>query len=82
MKVRLHGTEDECQEVAARLAEIVDVVDVSRPYADRPPSQLVRVYIETRIDRPTTFVPSVRMPVDPDTPRQHAAIRDARRRNR
>jgi hypothetical protein len=37
----------------AVLARVLDVRDVSRPYPDRPPSTLVRVYLDTtpRADR-------------------------------
>jgi hypothetical protein len=48
MKIRLHGTEDECREVTERLREALNVVSVSAPYPDRGESLLVRVYIETR----------------------------------
>jgi hypothetical protein len=53
VKIRLHGTEDECREVAERLAGIVEVLTISAPYPDRGASVLVRVYVEARI------VPSV-----------------------
>lgn len=49
MKIRLHGTEDECREVAERLAGIVEVLAISAPYPDRGASVLVRVYVEVRI---------------------------------
>lgn len=52
MKIRLHGTADECREVAERLAGIVEVVAVSEPYPDRGASVLVRVYVEARIALP------------------------------
>ena len=52
MKIRLHGTEDECREVADRLAGVVEVLAVSEPYPDRGASVLVRVYIEARIAAP------------------------------
>lgn len=52
MKIRLHGTEDECRLVAVRLAAIVDVLAVSEPYADRGVSKLVRVYVEARTEYP------------------------------
>lgn len=52
MKIRLHGTVDECREAAARLAGVLDVLAVSEPYADRGASVLVRVYIEARITPP------------------------------
>jgi hypothetical protein len=49
MKVRLHGTEEECREMVERLAGIVEVLAVSAPYPDRGASVLVRVYVEARI---------------------------------
>ena len=52
MKIRLHGTADECREVAERLVGIVEVLAVSEPYADRGASVLVRVYVEARIAPP------------------------------
>jgi hypothetical protein len=52
VKIRLHGTEDECREVAERLAGIVEVLAVSDPYPDRGASVLVRVYVEARISPP------------------------------
>jgi hypothetical protein len=48
VKIRLHGTEDECRELAERLAAITDVLSVSEPYPDRGASRLVRVYAECR----------------------------------
>jgi hypothetical protein len=52
VKIRLHGTADECGEVAERLAGIVEVLAVSAPYPDRGASVLVRVYVEVRIAPP------------------------------
>ena len=52
MRIRLHGTEDECREVAERLAGIVEVLAVSAPHPDRGASVLVRVYVEARIAPP------------------------------
>ena len=52
MKIRLHGTENECRQVAERLAGIVEVLAVSAPYPDRGASVLVRVYVEARIAPP------------------------------
>ena len=52
MKIRLHGTAEECREVAERLAGIVEVLAVSAPYPDRGASVLVRVYVEARIAAP------------------------------
>jgi len=48
MRIRLEGTEAECAQVAAVLAEHLQVVDTSRPYPNRAPSKLVRVYVEIR----------------------------------
>ena len=52
MKIRLHGTEDECRDVADRLAGVVEVLAVSEPYPDRGASVLARVYVEARIAAP------------------------------
>jgi hypothetical protein len=50
VKIRLHGTEEECREGARRLARVFSVVSVSEPYADRGQSSLFRVYCEVRMD--------------------------------
>jgi hypothetical protein len=52
VKIRLHGTADECREVAERLAGIVEVLAVSVPYPDRGASVLVRIYVEARTAAP------------------------------
>jgi len=57
VKIRLHGTEDECREVAERLAGVVEVLAVSAPYPDRGASVLVRVYIEARLPPPGHSIP-------------------------
>jgi hypothetical protein len=54
VKIHLHGTEEECREVAERLAGIVKVLAISESYPDREASVLVRVYVEARIARPCT----------------------------
>jgi hypothetical protein len=54
MKIRLHGTADECREAAERLAGIVEVLAVSGPYADRGAPVLVRVYVEAQIAPPVS----------------------------
>ena len=46
MKIRLHGTEDECREAAELLESVMLLQSVSEPYPDRGRSVLVRVYIE------------------------------------
>jgi hypothetical protein len=48
VKIRLWGTEDECQRVALLLPAVVEVLSVSEPRADRGASRLVRVYVEAR----------------------------------
>jgi hypothetical protein len=52
MKIRLHGTAEECREVAERLTGIVEVLAVSEPYPDRGASVLVRVYVEAQVAPP------------------------------
>ena len=49
MKLRLHGTPEEVERATARLAEVFTVVSISAVYPDRPPSRLVRVYVEVRL---------------------------------
>jgi hypothetical protein len=49
MKLRLHGTPDECTEAARRLGRLFQILAVSPPYPDRGPSTLVRVYVEVRL---------------------------------
>jgi hypothetical protein len=46
VKIRLHGTEDECREMAGLLGQVMTVQAVSGPYPDRGRSVLVRVYVE------------------------------------
>lgn len=46
MKIRLHGTEEECSEAVELLGEVLQIQSVSDPYPDRGRSVLVRVYIE------------------------------------
>ena len=50
MKVRLHGTPAEVTTATDRLRTVLAVVAVSPAYPDRGPSQLVRVYLEVRLD--------------------------------
>jgi len=49
VKIRLHGLPEECDRALERLAKVFDVVSVSDRYFDRPPSRLVRVYVEIRL---------------------------------
>ena len=46
MKIRLHGTEEECRETVELLESVLLIQSVSEPYPDRGRSVLVRVYIE------------------------------------
>jgi hypothetical protein len=46
MKLRLHGTAEECEEAVELLGSIMLIQSVSDPYPDRGRSVLVRVYIE------------------------------------
>jgi hypothetical protein len=50
VKVRLHGTPAEVTQATRRLLQVLDVVAVSEPYADRGASVLVRAYLEVRLD--------------------------------
>ena len=54
MKIRLHGTADECQAAAHLLMHTpgLVVLAVSDPYADRGASVLARVYVEAQLDPP------------------------------
>ncbi|WP_181727636.1 hypothetical protein [Streptomyces sp. PT12] len=45
MRIRLEGTPDECQRATEAIARVLDVLETSRPYPNRPPSQLIRVYL-------------------------------------
>lgn len=49
MKLRLHGTPEECAETVGRLRQVFDVVSVSEQYKDRGEGKLVRVYVEVRL---------------------------------
>ncbi len=46
MKIRLHGTEDECAGAVELLGSVMLLQSVSEPYPDRGRSVLVRVYVE------------------------------------
>ncbi len=49
MKIRLHGTEEDCRQAAELLGEVLTMLSVSDPYPDRGRSSLVRVYIEATL---------------------------------
>lgn len=46
MKIRLHGTAEECQQVTEILAQVMLIESVSDHYPDRGRSVYVRVYID------------------------------------
>jgi hypothetical protein len=46
VKIRLHGTEEECRESVKLMESVMLLQSVSEPYPDRGRSVLVRVYIE------------------------------------
>jgi len=52
MRLRVHGTPEECRQVVDRLTGLLHVVSVSAPYPDRGASELVRVYLDIRLDDP------------------------------
>jgi hypothetical protein len=52
MRLRLRGTPAEITAALPLLRAVFEVVDQSRPYPDRPPSRLVRVYLELRLPTP------------------------------
>ena len=52
MRLRAHGTPEECRQVVDKLTEAFRVVSVSHPYPDRGASVLVRVYLDIRLDDP------------------------------
>jgi hypothetical protein len=52
MMLRPHGTPAEITAALPLLRAVFEVVDQSRPYPDRPPSRLVRVYLELRLPTP------------------------------
>ena len=52
MKLRVHGTPNECRCAVEELARLFRVVSVSDLYPDRGASVLVRVYLEIRLEDP------------------------------
>ena len=65
MKIRLHGTEDECRQATERLHALGEVLAVSEPYRDRGKSRMVRVYAEIRLGQPPAPLPGSREAVRP-----------------
>ncbi|MBQ1118650.1 hypothetical protein [Streptomyces sp. B15] len=52
MRIRLQGTEDECRRTADAIATVLDVLETSHPYPNRPPSRLVRLYLTVQPPAP------------------------------
>jgi hypothetical protein len=50
VRIRLHGTPEEVTAALGRVEAAFEVVAVSGPYPDRGRSQLVRVYVEARLE--------------------------------
>jgi hypothetical protein len=46
VRIRLHGAPAEIAATLAALAQVLDIAQISRPYPDRPPSTLQRVYLD------------------------------------
>lgn len=51
MKIRLMGTAEECRVAAIQIGTVLEVLEQSDPYPNRPPSKLWRMYLE--VDCPT-----------------------------
>lgn len=45
IKIRLHGIESELLELVEDMRKKYNVLEVSKPYADRGESSLVRIYV-------------------------------------
>lgn len=60
MRIRLHGTPAQIEQLLGRLGSIVDIAEISRPYRDRAPSKLSRVYVRVDLDpaRQSTVEPA------------------------
>jgi len=50
VKLRLHGTPQECRHAVEELGGLFEVVSVSGVHPDRGSGLLVRVYLEVRLD--------------------------------
>lgn len=50
MRIRLHGTPAQIEQLLGRLGTVVDIAEVSRMYRDRAPSKLSRVYVRVDLD--------------------------------
>lgn len=72
MKIRLTGSAPECDRLLARLAQVVEVREVSDFYPNRAPSALGRVYLDVELTGPTVRADAVHAetaaPVSPALP--------------
>jgi hypothetical protein len=46
VRLRLHGTPAENRAVLAALATALDIHSIGKPFSDRPPSALERIYVD------------------------------------
>lgn len=53
VRIRLHGTATDVAATLAALAAVLDIRAVSREYHDRPPSTLIRVYLDATLKEGT-----------------------------
>jgi hypothetical protein len=58
VKIRIEGTAAECAAAAERLAQVLAVREHSRLYPNRPPSKLVRLYLDVDAPDPDRTDPS------------------------
>jgi len=49
IKIRIQGQLEDLQKAIKDLEQVIDIIEVSRPYQNRAPSRLVRVYIDAEI---------------------------------
>ena len=49
MKIRLHGDADDITTAAERLSQVFTVLNTSRAYPDRAPSNYYRVYLDVEL---------------------------------
>jgi hypothetical protein len=54
MRLRLHGTPAENRAMLAALSTVLEIRTISRPYPDRPPSTLERIYLDATPREDTT----------------------------
>jgi len=82
VKLRLHGTPQECRRAVEELRGLFEVVSVSGVHPDRGSGLLVRVYLEVRLDDRPERPPGSRNGSGPRRLRGggHGSVRQAPRR--